>query len=226
MVAQTRRRTFVLVAAGIFGAGVGGAVLVSAATTGGTFTGCVNNQPESGTLRITSDPTGFTGTACNTFEHAVTFSAAGTPGPPGPTGIPGPRGATGPTGPTGAATGATGQSAPAPSNFIATTSFALPAHHYVQAEIYCPAADLAEGGTAAMISPLGESPALSSAGAAPGVTTPNGHPAVGWEGQATNSSTSAASLTLSVICSGPSLNASAVTKKLILSRRLRTTKVK
>jgi hypothetical protein len=232
MVAQTRRRTFVLVAAGIFGAGIGGAVIVSAATTGGTFTGCVNNQPESGALRITADPTGFTGTPCNTFEHAVTFNAAGSPGPPGPAGAPGPQGPTGPAGPsgssaTGTATGAaTGQPAAAPTNFIATTSFPMPARHYVEAEIYCPTADVAEGGTAAMISPLGESPALSSAGPARGVTSPNGHTAVGWEGQATNSSAQAASLTLSVICAGPSLNSSAVTKQLILSRPLHTPKVK
>jgi hypothetical protein len=232
MVALNRRRTFVLVSAGIFGAGIGGAVIVSAASTGSTISACVDNQPNAGTLRITSDPTGFTGSACNTFEHAITFNAAGVPGPAGPAGAPGPQGATGPTGPAGGTSTAgagTGTStvAAAPGNFIATTSFPMPIRHYVQAEIDCPAGDLAQGGTAAMISPLGQSPAVASADAGPGITSPNGHPARGWEGQATNSSTaSAASLTLSVICSGPNLNVASVTKKLILSRALRTTKAK
>jgi hypothetical protein len=218
-----------LVAVGVFGAGVGGAVIVSAATTGGTITGCVNGQ---GALRINGDPTGFSGSACNSVfaEHAITINAAGVPGPAGP------QGAQGPTGPTGTAgvagSGGTGggttttQVKTPSANFIAMTSFAMPGRHLVEAEIDCPKGDLAEGGTAAMISPLGESPALSSAGAGPGVTTPIGHAAVGWTGEATNSSTQAASLKLSVICTGSDLSAANVTRRLILSRKLRTTKAK
>jgi hypothetical protein len=227
-VARRRRRTFVLVAVGVFGAGVGGAVIVSAATTtNGTITGCVNGQ---GSVRINGDPTGFSGSACNSVfgEHAITINAAGVPGPAGP------QGAQGPTGPTGAAGaagsgggGTTTTQVKVPStNFIAMTSFAMPGRHYVEAEIDCPKGDVAEGGTAAMISPLGESPAVSSAGAGPGITTPIGHPAVGWSGEATNGSTQAASLKLSVICSGSDLTAANVTRRLILSRKLRTTKAK
>jgi collagen type VII alpha len=228
-VALRRRRTFVLVAVGVFGAGVGGAVLVSAATTSGTITGCVTSQ---GALRVHSDPTGFSGSACNSVfgEHPVTINAAGVPGPAGP------QGAQGPTGPTGSA-GASGSGGSGggttttpvkvpPTNFIAMTSFAMPGRHLVEAELDCPKGDVAQGGTAAMISPLGESPALSNAGAGPGITSPIGHAAVGWIGEATNSSTQAASLKLSVICTGSDLNAANVTKRLILSRKLRTTKAK
>jgi hypothetical protein len=226
-VARRRRRTFVLVAVGVFGAGVGGAVIVSAATTSGTITGCVNGQ---GALRINGDPTGFSGSACNSVfgEHPITINAAGVPGPAGPQGAQGPTGPTGSAGAAGSGGGGTTTTqvkVPA-TNFIAMTSFAMPARHLVQAEIDCPKGDVAEGGTAAMIAPLGDSPAISSAGAGPGITSPIGHLAVGWTGQATNSSTQAASLKLSVICTGSDLNAANVTKRLILSRKLRTTKAK
>jgi hypothetical protein len=228
-VAHSRRRTFVLVAAGVFGAGVGGAVLVSAASPG-SITGCVNNQPNAGTLRINSDPSGFAGSACNSFEHPITFNAAGLPGPPGPAGVAGPQGPTGPTGSQGTALGGgaagTTVSSTTPTNFIAITSFPMPSRHFVEAQIDCPKGDVGQGGTAAMISPLGVSPAVGNADAGPGVTSPSGHPAVGWTGEATNSSTQAASLKLSVICSGPDLNANHVTKKLQLSRKLRKTKAK
>jgi hypothetical protein len=216
----------VLIAVGVFGAGVGGAVIVSAATPNGTITGCVNGQ---GALRVTGDPTGFSGSACNSVfaEHAVTINAAGVPGPAGPQGAQGPTGPAGSPGVAGSGPGGTTTTVKVPSsNFIAMTSFAMPGRHLVEAEIDCPKGDVAEGGTAAMISPLGESPALSSAGAGPGITTPIGHPAVGWTGEATNSSTQAASLKLSVICTGPDLNAANITKRQILSRKLRTTKAK
>jgi len=104
------------------------------------------------------------------------------------------------------------------------TSFPMPARHYVRAEIDCPKGDLAQGGTAAMISPLGESPVVSNAAAGPGIASPIGRPAVGWIGEATNGSGQAASLKLSVICAGPDLDAAGVTKRLILSRKLRTTR--
>jgi hypothetical protein len=226
-VAGRRRRTFVLVAVGVFGAGVGGAVIVSAATTGGTITACVNGQ---GSVRVNGDPSGFSGSACSsTFgEHAITINAAGVPGPAGPQG---PQGSTGPTGPTGAAGSGPGgttttQVKVAPTNFIAMTSFAMAARHYVSGEIDCPKGDVAEGGTAAMIAPLGDSPAVDNAAAGPGITNPIGHAAVGWAGEATNGSTQAASLKLSVICAGADLNAAHVTRRLILSRKLRTTKAR
>jgi hypothetical protein len=226
-VAGRRRRTFVLVAAGVFGAGVGGAVLVSAATNS-TISGCVNNQPNQATLRITGDPTGFSGTACNKlFEHPITFNETGPPGPAGPTG---PQGATGPTGSAGGS-GAPGTTTTVSGrisggNFIGMTSFPMPARHYVRAEIDCPKGDLAQGGTAAMISPLGESPVVGNAAPGPGITSPIGHPAIGWIGEASNSSNQAASLKLSVICTGPDLNAAGVTRRLILSRKLRPTKAR
>jgi hypothetical protein len=226
-VARRRRRTFVLVVAGVFGAGVGGAVLVSAATNG-SITGCVNNQPNQANLRITSDTSGFAGTGCNSFEHAITFNAAGPPGPAGPAG---PAGAQGPTGPTGSAgvPGSGGGTSNSPAktpavNFIAMTSFPMPGRHFVEAEIDCPKGDVAEGGTAAMISPLGVAPAVGNAGGGPGIGSPIGHPAVGWVGEATNSSLQAASLKLSVICAGSDLNAANVTRRPILSRKLRKTK--
>jgi hypothetical protein len=224
-VALNRRLTFALATAGVFGAGIGGAVLVSAATDG-TITGCVNGLNNQGTLRITGDPTGFTGPVCNSFEHAITFNTAGVAGPAGPAG---PRGATGPTGVAGApgaggGTSTTGGASAAPTNFIGTTSFDLPSHHYAEAKIDCPKGDVAEGGTATMVSPLGSSATVGNADAGPGVTSPNGHTAVGWTGDATNGTGSAASLKLSVICAGPNLNAAAVSKKLVLLRRLHKTK--
>ncbi len=226
--AGRRRRTFVLVAAGVFGAGVGGAVLVSAATTSSTISGCVNNQPNQATLRITGDPTGFSGSPCNKiFEHAITFSATGPPGPAGPTGPQGPTGGAGSPGGSGApgsTTSVAGRTQTA--NFIAMTSFPMPARHYVRAEIDCPKGDLAQGGTAAMISPLGESPVVGNAAAGPGVTSPIGHPAIGWIGEASNISSQAASLKLSVICTGPDQSAAGVTRRLILSRKLRPTKAR
>jgi hypothetical protein len=215
-----------LAVAGVFGAGIGGAVLVSAATSG-TISACVNNQPNAGTLRVTSDPTGFSGSACNNFEHAITLNTAGPPGPAGPAGAPGAAGPTGPTGNLGPAGGASGAGAPASAvatNFIAITSFPMPARHFVEAQLDCPKGDVGQGGTAAMIAPLGVSPAVGNADAGPGITSPSGHPAVGWTGEATNSSSQAASLKLSAICSGPDLNAAHVTRKLDLSRPLRTTK--
>ncbi len=225
--ARRRRRTFVLAAAGVFGVGVGGAVLVSAATNS-TISACVNNQPNQASLRITGDPTGFSGTPCNKlFEHPITFNATGPPGPAGPTGpqgAPGPSGSPGNAGASGAGGVTTTPGKAGAANFIAMTSFPMLARHYVRAEIDCPKGDLAQGGTAAMISPLGESPAVGNAAAGPGVTTPIGHPAVGWTGEASNSSNQAASLKLSVICSGSDLNAAGVTRRLILSRKLRATK--
>ncbi|HEY5198350.1 MAG TPA: hypothetical protein VIJ51_15120 [Solirubrobacteraceae bacterium] len=225
--ARSSRRTFVVVVAGVFGAGIGGAVLVSAASTG-SITACVNNQPNAGTMRVTSDPSGFSGSACNSFEHALTFNAAGPAGPAGP---PGPAGAAGATGPTGSqgASGAGGGSTSTKAvgtNFIAITSFPMPGRHFVEAQVDCPKGDVGQGGTAAMISPLGVSPAVGNADAGPGITSPGGHPAVGWTGEATNSSSQAASLKLSVICSGPDLDATHVTRKLDLSRALRKTKAK
>jgi hypothetical protein len=213
-----------LVVAGVFGAGVGGAVLVSAATNTTSISACVNNQSNAGTLRVTADPSGYTGAPCNSFEHAVTFSVAGPQGPAGAAGAPGAQGPTGPTGPTGAAGsgGTAGQQAKATAtNFIAMTSFSLPGNHYVEGEIDCPKGDVGEGGTAAMISPLGDSPAVGNADAGPGVTSPIGHPAVGWTGEATNTTGQAASLKLSVICSGPDLDTAHVTRKLELLRPLR-----
>jgi hypothetical protein len=222
-VGLNRRRTFVLVATGVFGAGVGGAVLVSAATTG-TITGCVNGG--NGALRITSDPTGYAGSACQSVfqEHAITFNSAGPAGPPGPQGPTGPSGTAGPSGP-GGGTSST-PTTPQGTNFIAITSFPIPARHLVRAELDCPKGDLGAGGTSAMISPSGEAPAVGNADAGPGITSPSGHPAVGWTGEATNSSSTAASLKLSVICTGPDVNTAHVTKKVLLSRALRGTKTK
>jgi hypothetical protein len=217
-----------LVTAGVFGAGIGGAVLVSAASTG-TISACVNNQSNAGTIRVTSDPSGFSGSACNNFEHPITFNTAGPPGPAGPQGqqgATGPTGAPGATGGTGGSTGTgtTGGTAAAPTNFIATTSFALPARHFLEAKIDCPKGDVAEGGTAALISPLGQTPTVGNADAGPGITSPNGHTAVGWTGEASNATGQAASVKLSVICAGPDLNPAAATKKLVLLRRLHKAK--
>jgi hypothetical protein len=224
-VALERRRTFLVVLAATCAAGVGGAVLV-AADTPGTVQGCVNNF---GTFRVTSDPTGFKGQACQSlnFEHPVSLGAvgpqgpAGPPGPPGPAGATGGAGATGKPGPTGS--GAAGAGEAAPTNFIAGAAFAMKSQYFVRAEVDCPKGDVATGGSGAVVSPLGESPAVDSPTAGPTVVGANGHTAVGWLAEARNTSAQAASLRITVVCAGPSTNAKAVVKRTILSRPLHPT---
>ncbi len=208
-----RRQTFVvaLVAAGA--AGIGGS-LVAAATTS-TVDGCVSNT---GALRITADPSGFHANACSPFEHAVSFNQTGPAGPagqpdrrdrPGRRGQPGPAGANGSSGTTASLT-----------NFIAGSAFPMGSKFFVRAELDCPKGDLATGGSAAVVSPLGESPAFDGPTPGPtGVGIPN-RPAVGWMVEASNTTPKPASLRVTVVCLGPVTDPTLVVKRLLLSRPL------
>ncbi|MGI8802353.1 MAG: hypothetical protein ACR2KV_09310 [Solirubrobacteraceae bacterium] len=212
-----RRRTFLVVLVAAGGAGVGGAVIVAADTTG-PVTGCVNNF---GSLRINSDPTGFRGAGCQTIqnEHPVTLGAVGPPGPagpPGPTGPPGPSGSAGEPGRTPApgTTATTG-------NFVAGASFTMLPQHFVRAAVDCPKGDLATGGSAAVVSPLGESPAFDSPSGGPAFPGATGHPSVGWLAEASNTTPQSASLRITVVCAGPVTDLARITKRQILQRPLR-----
>jgi hypothetical protein len=76
---------------------------------------CVNN--ESGSIRITADPTGYVSpsTACKGTEHGLSWPLQGPTGPQGPAGTAGPPGKTGLTGPPGK-TGKRGPVGPAGKN--------------------------------------------------------------------------------------------------------------
>ncbi len=214
-----RRQTFVvaLVAAGA--AGIGGSLVAAASTS--TVDGCVSNT---GALRITADPSGFHANGCSTFEHAVSFGQTGPAGPAGPAGAAGPAGPAGPAGAAGAngSAGASGTTATTGSltNFIAGAAFPMGSRYFVRAELDCPKGDLATGGSATVVSPLGESPAFDGPSPGPtGVGIPN-RPAVGWMVEASNTTPKPASLRVTVVCLGPATDPALVVKRLILSRPL------
>ena len=213
-----RRRTFVVALVAACAGGLGGSLVLAQSTS--TIQGCVSNT---GALRITSDPTGFHANACSNFEHAVSINQAGPPG------VVGPVGPAGPAGPTGAA-GAKGLDAPGavpPAvNFIAAAAFTMPSQHFVRAEIDCPKGDLATGGSAAVVSPLGEAPAFDSPSPGPGVVGVPGHASVAWLAEASNTSGQAASLRITAVCAGPAANGQTIGRRLILSRPLRKAKAK
>lgn len=199
-------------------AGVGGSLVAAQSTS--TIQGCVSNT---GALRITSDPTGFHANACSSFEHAVSINQTGPPGVAGPVGPAGPVGSTGAAGAKGL--GAPG-AVPPTVNFIAAAAFTMPSEHYVRAEIDCPKGDLATGGSAAVVSPLGESPAFDSPSPGPGVVGVPGHPAVAWMAEASNTAGQSASLRITAVCAGPATNGQTIGKRRLLSRPLRKAKAK
>ena len=215
----SRRQTFLVALAATCGAGVGGAVLVSAQGPG-TIQACVNNF---GSIRIASDPSGFHGQACQSFsmEHPVTIDGIGPAGPPGPAGPAGPAGPPGRAGsdattPAGATTTASGST----TNFIAGGAFAMGSQFFVRAELDCPKGDVATGGSAAVVSPLGEFPAFDSPSPGVGVVGMTGRPAVGWLAEARNTTAQAASLRVTIVCAGPVGDARLVVRHLVLTRRL------
>ncbi len=218
------RRTVLVVVVAACAAGVGGSLV--AADTTSTIQGCVSNV---GNLRIASDPTGFHTNACSTFEHALAFNQTGPPGPAGPAGPPGPAGPAGTAGANGKNADGTPATASPPASlttFIAAAAFAMPARHFVRAEIDCPSGDAATGGSATVVSPLGESPAYDTPSAGPTVVGLPGHPSIGWLAESSNQSGQAASLRITAVCAGPAPSTTTVAKRVILSRPLRTPKAK
>ncbi len=223
---RSRRQTFVVALAATCAAGIGGAVLVSAQSPG-TIQACVNNF---GTIRISSDPSGFHGQACQSFsmEHPVTINGLGPPGPAGPAGPAGPPGPAGPAGRAGSdattPAGATTTASGAATNFIAGGAFTMGSQFYVRAEIDCPKGDVATGGSAAVVSPLGEFPAFDGPSPGVGVVGTTGRPAVGWLAEARNTTAQAASLRITIVCAGPVADARLIVRHVLLSRRLHATR--
>jgi hypothetical protein len=217
-----RGRTFLVVLVAAGAAGVGGSLV--AADTTSTVQGCVSNV---GTLRIASDPTGFHTNGCSSFEHALAFNQTGPPGPAGPQGPAGPAGPPGTAGAPGKNADGTPATPSAPatfSTFIAAAAFTMPARHFVRAEIDCPSGDQATGGSATVVSPLGEAPAYDTPSAGPTVVGLPGHASVGWLAESSNASASTASLRITAVCAGPAPSTTSVVKRLILSRPLRQPK--
>jgi hypothetical protein len=220
-----RRQTFLVALSATCAAGIGGAVLVSAQSPG-TISTCVNNF---GTIRVAADPTGFKGQPCQSasFEHPLSIDAVGPAGPAGPPGPAGPAGAAGPAGKSGS-NGTPGQTGTTPAgavtNFIAGGAFAMGSQYFVRAELDCPKGDVATGGSAAVVSPLGELPAFDGPSAGLGVVGTTGRPAVGWLAEARNTTAQAASLRITIVCAGPAQDARLVAKHLILARRLHPTR--
>jgi hypothetical protein len=97
----------------------------------------------------------------------------------------------------------------------------MPGKHFVRAEVDCPSGDVATGGSATVVSPLGESPAFDTPGVGPNVVGLPGHKAVGWLAEATNTKSTPASLRVTVVCTGPAPSTATVLKRTILSRPLR-----